>query len=93
MYAPLMKHVSTAELVRNIGDVTRAAIQAPVVITQHKKPRFVLVDYDMFEFMRSKDPRRSYRMNEMPEELATELTEELERLLAEKSSDGANAAA
>jgi PHD/YefM family antitoxin component YafN of YafNO toxin-antitoxin module len=88
-----MKQVSTAELVRHIGDVTRAAIQAPVIITQHKKPRFVLMDIEQFEFMRSKDPRRSYRMDEMPEELATELTEELERLLAEKSGDDANAAA
>ena len=75
-----MKQVSTAELVRNIGDVTRAASKAPVIVTQHKKPRFVLVDFDMFEFMRSKDTRRAYRVEDTPDEIAEWLLPDLDKI-------------
>jgi PHD/YefM family antitoxin component YafN of YafNO toxin-antitoxin module len=88
-----LKHFSTADLARKVGDVTHAAAEAPVVITQHKKPRFVLLTAEYYEFMRSKDPRRVYRTDETPEEVREWLLPALEAYLASKSDDAEDDAA
>ncbi len=75
-----MKTVSTAELVRKIGDVTHAASQAPVVITQHNKPRFVIMDIETYDFMRSKDTRRVYRVEDTPDDVAEWLLPGLDKI-------------
>lgn len=74
---PWMKLFSTAELARKTGDVTHAASQAPVAITQHKKPRFVLMSVEMFERL---NPQRSYGVNEIPGEILEWLVPGLERI-------------
>ena len=93
MYIVNMKQMSTADLVRNIGDATHAARQAPVVITQHKKPRFVLMDIEHYEFMRSKDPRRVIDFDNPPDYIVEHLLPQLEAYLAEKEGDDKEAAA
>lgn len=88
-----MKQVSTAELVRKIGDVTHAASQAPVIITQHGKPRFVLMSIETFEYLRDKDPRRVYRTEDTPDEIVDLLLPQIEAYLAKGKHEDDEAAA
>ena len=79
-----MQQFSTAELVKHIGDVTHAASQAPVTITQHRKPRYVLLTAELFEAMRREaDPRRAFGPGELPEDEADAVTKALRRSIAE----------
>jgi hypothetical protein len=64
-----MKHrrtFSTAELSRKVGDVTHAASSAPVMITHHNKPRYVLMSIETFNQL---NPQRAYKTNEMPDDI------------------------
>lgn len=63
-----MKSFSTAELARRIGDVTHAASEAPVSITHHNKPRFVLMTEETFRRYQSLNPQRAYRIDEIPDD-------------------------
>ena len=63
-----MKKFSTAKLSRNIGDVTHAASQAPIAITQHNKPRFVMMSIEDFERIRT---QRAFLVEETPDEVAS----------------------
>jgi PHD/YefM family antitoxin component YafN of YafNO toxin-antitoxin module len=85
-----MQRFTTVELLRDIKTVTMAADRQPVAITQHRKPRYVLMTYDEFEAMNSRlDPRRAYAANEAPEELVDIIMPELDRLIAEgRDADG-----
>lgn len=74
-----MKTFSTAELVRKTGDVTHAASQAPVAITQHKKRRFVMMSVEMFERL---NPQRAYLVEETPDEVAEWLLPALDKIAA-----------
>jgi prevent-host-death family protein len=72
-----MKSFSTAELARKTGDVTHAASQAPISITQHNKPRFVMMSVEMFEKM---NPQRAYGVDEIPDEILDWLLPGLEKI-------------
>ena len=79
-----MEKFSTVELLRDIKTVTMAADRQPVTITQHRKPRYVLMTYDEFEALKSRgDPRRTYGPNEAPSDLAAMIIPELDRLIEE----------
>ena len=85
-----MRQFSTAELVKHVGDVTHAASQAPVAITQHRKPRFVLMTMERFEAMRQEnDPRRAFGPGELPPEEAERVVAALESSIADLSSRNA----
>jgi prevent-host-death family protein len=59
-----MKQFTTGDLNKQIGDITDAASREPVMLTRHKKPRFVLMSYEHYERMRSGgDPRRAYHIS------------------------------
>ena len=76
-----MKQFTTGDLNKQIGDITDAASREPVMLTRHKKPRFVLMSYEHYERMRSGgDPRRGYHISEMPAEHAELFDEALDRL-------------
>jgi prevent-host-death family protein len=82
-YQPKHKRVySTAELARHVGDVTHAASDAPVVITHHNKPRYVLMSLKDFERM---NPQKSYAVDNMPENLRDDLIKALDDFLSGKS--------
>lgn len=83
-----MRKFSTVELVRDIRTVTMAADRQPVAITQHRKPRYVLMTYDDFKKIvhGNADPRRVYGPGETPPELAAILLPELDRLIADGSA-------
>lgn len=62
-----MRHFTTGDLNKQVGDVTDAASREPIVLTRHNKPRFVLMSYEHYERMRSgMDPRRAHQISEMP---------------------------
>lgn len=67
-----MRTFTTVELLRDLKSVTHAAAREPVTITQHRKPRFVLMAVEDYEQLaeRAKDPRRALSMTDMPAEIA-----------------------
>jgi len=76
-----MRQFTTGDLNKQVGDVTDAASREPVVLTKHRKPRFVLMSYEHYERMRSgRDPRRVYHAADMPEEHQKLFAAEFERL-------------
>ncbi|MGX5806060.1 type II toxin-antitoxin system prevent-host-death family antitoxin [Bradyrhizobium sp. Arg314] len=76
-----MRQFTTADLNKQVGDVTDAASREPVVLTKHRKPRFVLMSYERYERMRiGGDPRRAYRISEMPEKHKELFEKEIDRL-------------
>ena len=86
-----MRQFSTAELVKHVGDVTHAASQAPVAITQYKKPRYVLMSVERYDALRrAGDPRRVFGPGELPDEEAGAVVAALEHSIAElEGRDGA----
>lgn len=64
-----MREFSTGDLNKQVGDVTDAAAREPVLLTRHKKPRFVLMSFEHYERMRSgANTRQAWRTAGMPEE-------------------------
>lgn len=78
-----MKEFTTVDLLRDFKHVTMAADRQPVTITQHRKPRYVLMTYEDFQTIRRPDPRRAFGAGEMPAELAEIFLPELDKLIAE----------
>jgi prevent-host-death family protein len=87
-----MREFTTVELLRDLKTVTHAAARAPVTITQHRKPRFVLMAVEDFEQLKTAnpDPRKAWQVEETPSELASLLAVGLEKIIAgEDEPDGA----
>ncbi len=77
-----MQKFSTVDLDQQLGNVKAAASRAPVVITEHRKDRFVLMHIDEFKELKAKaNPRRVYGRGETPKQLAELLTGEIDRTL------------
>lgn len=77
-----MKNYASSELKQNLGDVLAAAAQEPVSITRHNKPRYVLMSVEAYERRFAKDTRRSYAIEEAPDEhirMIEDYAAELER--------------
>jgi len=86
-----MRMFSTVDLLRDIKTVTMAADRQPVAITQHRKPRYVLMTYDDFANLsrKAEDPRRVYGAGETPPDLADIILPELDLLIEDgKSQNG-----
>ncbi|TJV46217.1 MAG: type II toxin-antitoxin system Phd/YefM family antitoxin [Mesorhizobium sp.] len=76
-----MRQFTTGDLNKQVGDVTDVASREPVILTKHRKPRFVLMSYEHYEQMRiGGDPRRAYHVSEMPEEHTELFAAEIDRL-------------
>jgi prevent-host-death family protein len=78
-----MKQFSTVELLRDLKTVTMAADRTPVTITQHRKPRYVLMTYDDYQQItrHNDDRRRVFGPGETPPELAAMILPELDKLI------------
>lgn len=63
-----MRSFPSTDLKQTIGDVLHAASQAPVTITRHKKPRYVLMSIRDYELRFQRDEREVYAVEEMPAE-------------------------
>lgn len=76
-----MRSFTTHDLNKQVGDVTDAAAKAPVIITRHRKPRFVMMSYEHYQRLaEATDPRRAYGPGETPDGIALLFREELDRL-------------
>lgn len=77
-----MRRFSTVDLDQKLGDVKAAAARRPVVITEHRKDRFVLMSIEDFAKLKSKaDPRRVHGAGETPPKLSRLFLREIGRLL------------
>ena len=75
-----MRRFSTVDLDKNLGDVKAIAAREPVIITEHRKDRFVMMAIEDFERLRREgDPQRSYGVGETPPDLATRFVAEIDR--------------
>lgn len=76
-----MRIFTTGDLNKQVGEVTDAAGKAPIVITRHSKPRYVMMSVEHYARIKaSGDPRRVYGAGETPEPIAALFREELARL-------------
>lgn len=76
-----MRTFTTVDLNKAVGDVTEAAQHEPVVITRHRKPRFVLMSIEHYErIMKTRNPRQVHRTARMPSEHADLFGEAVDRL-------------
>ena len=79
-----MRRFSTVDLDKNLGDVKAIAAREPVIITEHRKDRFVMMAIEDFERLRRQgDPQRVYMTGETPPELARLFIAEIDRVLGE----------
>jgi prevent-host-death family protein len=63
-----MQTFTLSDLTRRTADVQHAAAKAPVLITEHRSPRFVLMAASDYEKLtaRATDPRKVYRNSDLP---------------------------
>lgn len=65
-----MKQFPAADLTRKTGDLFQAATVAPVAITKHRKPRFVIMSVERFEALtEGKDAQVALSVADMPDEM------------------------
>ena len=77
-----MRRFSTVDLDQKLGDVKAAAARQPVVITEHRKDRFVLMSVEDYARLKQKaDPRRAFGPGETPVKIARIFDKEIDRLL------------
>ena len=64
-----LKTFAAADLTRHTGDLFEAATRAPIAITRHRKPRFVVMSVAHYEALVSGSEQKSYAMSDLPEDL------------------------
>ena len=66
-----MQEFPATALTRDPATLKDAARKRPVAITEHKRPRFVLMSYEQYEKLTQTpiDPRRVFKTDEMPDDL------------------------
>jgi prevent-host-death family protein len=78
----LMRRFTTVELDKNIGDIKAVAAREPVIITEHRKDRFVMMSIEDFERLRKAgDPQRAFGAGETPSDIAAPFLAEIDRVL------------
>lgn len=77
--AVAMREFRAADLTRNTGDLFEAAALAPVAITKHRKPRFVVMSMQQYEAMTSDHGSQvAVDVADMPDDLGTLLDKGIE---------------
>lgn len=65
---------STSDLSRRAGDVIAEALRGPVTLTQHKKPRLVLLSVAEYDRLRRVgDTREAFTLETAPPDVAAAL--------------------
>ena len=64
---------------RSWGEVADRALREPVVITAKGRPRHVLMAFDEYQRLKARD-RRAYRIEDLPDDLASALEAGLDDL-------------
>jgi prevent-host-death family protein len=68
-----LKTVTSTEFQTRAGLYMDQAAKEPVVITKHRRPVRVLIDFDEYERLKSYDTREAIYPHELSDELAAEL--------------------
>ena len=79
---PDIQNFAAADLARKTGDILDAASRAPVAITKHRKPRFVLMSLERYEALTGESDQQAHTMDDMPADLKAMMIAALERDLA-----------
>lgn len=80
-----MKQFAAGDLTRNTGDLFEAAAVAPVAITKHRKPRFVVMSMERFEALTTDRGRQiAMDVTEMPEDLGKLLDKGIKEQLRDR---------
>lgn len=80
-----MRRFSTVDLDKNLGDVKAIAAREPVIITEHRKDRFVMMAVEDFERLRRQgDPQQAYGAGETPPDIAQGFLAEIDRHLDDR---------
>jgi prevent-host-death family protein len=66
-----MRSFTTADLNKHVGSVTEAAMREPVVITHHRRPRFVLMSVESYKQLAEQQPdrRQRFTLDTIPDDL------------------------
>jgi prevent-host-death family protein len=67
-----MRTFTTADLNKKVGDITDAARREPVLLTHHRKPRFVLMSVETYESLtlaKVTDKRTGFTLETMPDDV------------------------
>lgn len=73
------KTISSVEFVRHFGRYHDEAMRGPITLTKHGRASVVVVPAEEYERLTNRsDPRRVYRTNETPEEVAHMILAQLE---------------
>jgi prevent-host-death family protein len=84
----VMRAFTTNDLNKQVGEVTDAATKSPIIITRHRKPRFVMMSYEHYQRIKGEtDPRRVYAAGETPDELNALFVGEIDRLVKGEGYD------
>lgn len=74
-----MKQFPAGDLTRNTGDLFEAATVAPVAITKHRKPRFVVMSMERYETLtQGRSRQTALSVADMPDEIGALLDRGLE---------------
>ena len=80
-----MKQFAAGDLTRNTGDLFEAATVAPVAITKHRKPRFVIMSMERFKALTAgRGTQVALDVADMPEDLGNLLDKGLEDHLRDR---------
>lgn len=66
--------VSTAEFIKNFGQLADQALTEPVTITKHGRDRLVVLSVEEYERLKRRD-RQVYRAGEVPADLVEAIRE------------------
>ena len=82
-----MASYSTSDLSRRSGDIIADALREPVVITQRKKPRLVLLSVEDYRRLMDRgQTRRSMTLESMPDDLLSEFEKAIDVYEAEREA-------
>lgn len=71
-----MRTFTSTDLNKKVGDITDAARREPVLLTHHRKPRFVLMSVEAYESLtqgKATDKRTGFILETMPDDVANGL--------------------
>lgn len=77
-----IQNFSAADLARKTGDILDAASCAPVAITKHRKPRFVLMSLERYEALTGGSDQKAHTLDDLTADLKAIMISALERDLA-----------
>ena len=80
-----------ADLARKTGDILDAASRAPVAITKHRKPRFVLMSLECHEAVKDGSGQQAHTLDDIPADLTAMMIVASGRDLAKSGARDAQA--